>query len=272
MNRQFVAMVCSSLMGLAMSAPVAAAPADPAPLARIKAAEPPVGAGDESEGSFSGIRDKSIRQAVYTYAVQEAVHWRYQQILKEIDAVSTQLDRVFDFSVVALDQGRVLPPVITQAGKTWKALSSTASETSRKTFEIRRPARVISNPPTWRRYLIQDYPAGEKPHPALYPRDDEEQAIWDAAAERGWQNGYAFAMQLYNTNLNRLKRDFNGMILFKRLVNQNIISVPRSARNEPRIVVNGETLEIGKRLFRITLPSSWQETGKWQPAAALEGR
>ncbi|WP_235602952.1 type IV secretory system conjugative DNA transfer family protein [Piscirickettsia litoralis] len=40
----------------------------------------------------------------------------------------------------------------------------------------------------------------------------------------GWNQGIDQAVNIYKINLNRLVRDFNGMVLYKKLLTQGIVS------------------------------------------------
>lgn len=241
----------------------------PAALQRLEAAHPPQ-KGPSSNNEFKGMRPKAIRKAAYTYAVQNAVHWRYARINKNLKAVSSQLDRVFDFKALMLDKGQVIPPVVTVAHDGWRKLSKNASKSVIREFHILKRARIASTPPTWRQYLIHSYPVGDKPNSTLYPKNAKERGLWDSAVKHGWKAGVKLAMHLYRGNLARLKRDYLGMVLFHRLADQGVVSVPVTAQNTPRIKVNGRTLSVGEREFRITLGSHFNHSSRWKTGGALD--
>ncbi|MHB8408972.1 MAG: type IV secretory system conjugative DNA transfer family protein [Acidiferrobacterales bacterium] len=218
-----------------------------------------------SQTPFHGLRAKAQRRAAYTLAVQTAVRWRYDQIDRELEWYSTTLSRAFDMRPLLLDGGRVVPPAIGEASNAFRLYSSRSAASTITEYRILTPARIATVPPTWRQYLIQHYPVIDHVNPVLLPRNSVERRRWRAAIRRGWQRGIVLAGRLLQTNIARLTRDMVGMIRFKRLANQGVVSVPVLAANTPRIEVQGRTIEIGRREFRITQQASWKPEDQWRP-------
>lgn len=213
---------------------------------------------------FHGLRARAQRRAAYTLAVQTAVRWRYGHIDQELLAHSAMLNRIYDMRPLLLNGGRVVPPAIGAASDAFRLYSPNSAASTVTTYRILMPARIATVMPTWRQYLIQDYTVTDRVNPVLLPRNDTERQLWKAAVTRGWKQGLWLAARLFRTNLAALTRDMVGMIRFKRLANQGLVSVPILATNMPRIEVEGRTLEIGRREFRITQNAAWRPESEWR--------
>ena len=264
--RRIASLAAAALMA-GLSAGASAAP-QPSPLQHLLHAQAPSSPASAAKNVFKGQRGKAQRRAAYTLAVQTAVHWRYARIDQELKRESAKLDRIFNFRDLMLDKGRVLPPVITASGPASKIDSAKSERTVVATYRIERAARLVSTAPTWRTYLIHDYPVGDRPNPVLYPKGAKERARWDQAVRRGWQAGVKQALNLFRTNLARLQRDYIGMARFSRLAAQGVVSVPIVAANTPRIRVQGKALSVGEREIRLTRIARWQQTHDWNPQAS----
>ena len=58
------------------------------------------------------------------------------------------------------------------------------------------------------------------------PRDDEEREYWAEYVEKGWKYGYEQADEVFREDLARLESDFQGMIRYRALLAQGMISPP----------------------------------------------
>lgn len=263
MKRQAAVLVGVILTGVAHASVVGTQ--EPPTLKKLLNAKAATNAAVLAGNPFKGERGQAQRRAAFTLAVQTAVHWRYSQIDKTLKAHAPELNRVFDFRVLMLDHGRVLPPVITASGPGSKFQSADAERSVIATYRIEQPAKLASTAPTWRTYLIHEYPVGDRPNAVLYPRNGKERTRWDDAARRGWKDGVALALRLYKGNLAQLQRDYVGMARFERLAEQGVVSIPLVAANQPRIAVEGKELAIGVRQIRLTRGAAWQATHRWKP-------
>lgn len=237
----------------------------PPDLARIQAKTAP---DVYTSKEFKDLRPEAIREAARTLALQAAVKWRYGQILEELQQNEASISSVFDFRSMLIHNGRVLPPVIVEGQKGLKLESDTVAQSVDVTYRILQPAKFVTAPPHWRDYLWQEFAAEEDVNPAVLPKDSGEREIWKKAAAEGWQKGIVQAEQVYQANLNRMARDFRGMLRFNLLLTQNIISMPLLAEGNLGVQVAGETLDVNQKVFRITMPSQWRRTDEWKPVVS----
>lgn len=80
--------------------------------------------------------------------------------------------------------------------------------------------------------------------------------------QKGWDQGVEQADNSFNANRGRLKRDFEGMIRFKKLYEQGLVVKPTLARSELGITGGGDGNGGGDRLIKITTKAQLNPDGK----------
>lgn len=217
------------------------------------------------------MRARIMRRTAYTLGVQAGAHWRE----KEVDALMQQqaplLTQIFAFRPLLLDHGQVLPPVIDVVHGATRLNSPTSGSSVITTYRIEAPARLVSTAPNWRSWLWLQFPRLTRVSRLLLPKNDSEQAIWKREAAKGWAVGIATYNAAFDARLHTLQRDYLGMVRFAILARQRVVSVPRFATGSLGIQVNGQRLNIGQRLFRITWPAGFTPSRSWNPVAVSRG-
>ena len=225
--------------------------------------------GKQMKSKVENLRPRVISRTARTLALQKAVQWRYGQIQKILKEHSTKLDHIFDFSPLMLRGGKVVPPVISEADASYRVESQNRASSTDRTYRIVKEARMSSQPPSWRDYLLRDYGSFDKTDAGVVPQNEQERKIWKEAAMKGWKLGLRQAKRLYRNNLNELVRDYKGMVKFRILAEQNMVSVPVVAKGELGIKVQGKRLSVDRKIFRITQPSTFQEVDEWTPKVGV---
>lgn len=210
--------------------------------------------------SQDSARLKQLELAAASLGSQAGLQARSAEIQKALDAHATDYDKAFNFSAVMLEPG-FLPPVITEARDTYKQDGDTSARASDLIFKIERNARIVSAPPSWRVYLLADPPAAARPDPSLLPKNGDEKKVWDTWANKGWNEGVRLADMNFEANLARLRRDFNGMLRFKMLYNQGLVTMPRLARATLGTTGGGDEMAINDRIIRITAKAALDANG-----------
>ena len=127
--------------------------------------------------------------------------------------------------------------------------------------------RFITAPPNWRNYIWMGYEKPEKPNATLLPQNSAERKIWNEHVAIGWNEGSKQADEIFSANLARLKRDFEGMILYRKLLAQNMVTSPYVSQAELGITGDGNKLHIDDRVLRITsIPQLQTDPKNWRPA------
>ena len=213
------------------------------------------------------MRPSAIRDAAQLVTFQTAIAWRYKQLLAATEAHSTIMDAAFNFSPLLMTQGQalIMPPMLTRAGASMRIEKADSATAAESTYELLEPARYIATAPTWREFLMaDDFPKPEKPHPAVLPKNSEERAIWRSAVREAWAQGVAEADQLYADNVSRMVRQYRGIMLYHLLTAQHLLSRVTTASSDMGMHTsrNGNKLNIGQKVYRITAPSAFRTAQK----------
>jgi defect-in-organelle-trafficking protein DotC len=223
---------------------------------------------DGASADFKDMRGREQIRAARTYALQKGVEWRYKQINALLQTESAKLDAAFDFKRLIMSGGMLLPPVIDEAKESLNIETPDYAIAADRTFNILKDARIIGGSPSWRDYLLHQYPVSKELNPAILPRNESEQKRWAQAALEGWADGIEQANTLHEIAVNRLKRDFTGMLKYRELVAMGVVSEPVLAEGRIGIMVDGKRLEVGRKTFRITVPADFQRTDRWRAVVA----
>jgi defect in organelle trafficking protein DotC len=210
-----------------------------------------------NEKNISPIRLAAIKDTATTIGARGALAYRSIQINHILKKESNLLDGIFNFNRLLLPN-HILPPII-QASKNSMTINDTNTiRGDSTTYELIKPARFVSVSPTWRDYLWMNYPPPVMPNKVLLPKTQAEAIAWNNFLAIGWRQGLDQANQIFNLNLSRLKRDVNGMILYKKLLAERIISPPYISSAKLGITGNSQQLRINDYVKRITNPAQLQ--------------
>lgn len=200
-------------------------------------------------------RLQSIQVAAASLGSQAGLAARSAQIQRALISRANEYDRAFNFGALMLEPGFV-PPVISEGRNAYNQPNDNEARASDWVFKIERPARIVSATPTWRTYLLGSGTPAVRPDNSVLPKTRQEKDTWDAWAQRGWDEGARLADQNFEANLARLKQDFEGMVRFKTLYEQGLVSKPMLARAALGVTGGGDEMAIGDRIIRITNKAS----------------
>lgn len=215
--------------------------------------------------TVSPIRQQALTQAATSLGARGALAFRSRHIDQQLTKQASYLDDIFNFNRLLLPNN-VLPPVIVQDDNDINLDDADTIRTAQKVYKIESKARFVSVAPTWRDYIWMAYEKPDLPNQSLLPQNKEEAAIWNAAFKAGWQQGLIQANDIFAVNLNRLKRDYLGILLYRQLLAQGMISSPSVSKADLGITGNANELRIHDEVTRITADSALQmNSNKWQP-------
>ncbi len=219
--------------------------------------------GSLSKTSVSNLRAQSLRDTALSVGARGGLAWRAAQINKVLLMHENMLYRLFNFNAMLLDKN-VLPPVLTEGRNTLSLGGTDTIRIADRTYQIISQARFVTAPPTWRNYLWLSYSAPEAPDRTLLPRNREERQVWKKYIEEGWKAGIQQAELIFKENVARIKRDFEGMIRYRTLLAQNMVSPPFVAQLDMGITGGGSDLTVNDRVLRITAFPTLQNNGGQQ--------
>ena len=220
------------------------------------------GADTREKTAVQLMRPSAIREAAQLVTFQTAIAWRYRQLVAQTENYSAVMDTAFNFGPLMLTQGQalIMPPLLARAGASMRIEDAGTATTAKITYELLEPARYVAVVPHWREFLMMDdFPAPEQPNPAVLPKNMEERAIWRAAVREAWAQGLTEADQLYADNVSRMARSYRGVMLYHLLTAQQLLSRVTTASADLGMHQsdNGNKLNIGQQVYRITRPSAF---------------
>ena len=225
---------------------------------------------DESPLPFD-IRGDAIKEAALSFGARGGLAWRTFHIRNELEARARYMDKVFDFRqlLIPAPSGLLIePPIISEAmDATLIDNRGMDAALADRVLNINENSRIVTAPRTWRSYLERQWGDVEPPPDILRPANDDEREIWSARVNEGWQRGVEQADDIFQADLNRLSADFKGMVRYRSLLAQGMVSPPYATQVDRGITGGGDTMRIGDRALTITeLPQLQTGYKKWQPA------
>ncbi len=250
--------------------PLVESNAEPVDIEILLGYEAPEGDEDDTALPFD-IREDALKEAALSFGARGGLAKRTWEIRKELDTRSRFLDKVYDFEhlLVAAPSGFMIePPIVTEAMNAMIVdFSGQEAAVSDRIYNIIKNARIVSAPRNWRQYLEREWGEVIPPPAILLPRDDEERALWEEYVRKGWKMGYEQADEIFNDDLSRLTLDFEGMVRYKLLLAQGMVSPPYALQVDRGVTGGGEEMKVGDRAVQITgVPEFVTGAEQWKPA------
>jgi defect-in-organelle-trafficking protein DotC len=205
----------------------------------------------ETGTDTSQIRFKSLEDTAMSMGAQAGLAAAAKQIDDNLEKDNKQLEALFNFNGMMLSHG-VLPPVLTQGDNSLNLADPDTIRVADKTYKIVKQARFATTPPNWREYLWQSFATPEIPHRVLLPTNAAERQIWRKAIALGWEKGTQQAYSIFQQSLATLKRDYNGMILYRKLLQENMITAPYVSKTDLGVTGTGDDMRINDQVLRIS--------------------
>lgn len=219
---------------------------------------------DDDENN--SIRLAAVQDTARSLGARSGLAYRGEEINKSLYQENDQLDAIFNFHALLLDDN-ILPPVLVEGRDSLTVSTPNLLRVADRNYRIIKQARFVTLAPTWRDYLIMDETRPPLPDRSLWPKTDEEREVWAEYVEKGWFEGIHQADHIYTENLARLKRDYEGMVRYRMLLAQKMVSAPQVAHRELGVTGGGEELAINDRTLTIeALPALRADSKTWEPA------
>lgn len=218
------------------------------------------------------IRAEALKEAAISFGARGGLAKRTYEIRQELDLRKRYLTKVFNFSqlLVAAPSGLLIePPIVTESMNSMLIdIDGQTAAVSDKIYNIIRNARIVSAPRTWHIYLEREWGEVLPPPDILVPQNDRERELWVEYAAKGWEYGWQQANDIFREDLSRLESDFKGMIRYRMLLAQGMISPPYALQIDRGITGGGDEMRIGDRAVQITgVPELMTGAESWKPAS-----
>ncbi len=216
------------------------------------------------KSAVGALRAQALRDTALSVGARGGLAWRSAKINAVLLKNQSLLYRIFNFNAMLLDKN-VLPPILTEARNTLSLGGTDTIRIADRTYQILNQARFVSAAPNWRDYLWLSFTPPETPDRTLLPRTSVERLIWKKYTEEGWRAGMQQAELIFKENMARLQRDFEGMIRYRTLLAQQMVSPPYVAETDMGITGGGSDLTVSDRVLRITaFPTLQNDSQNWK--------
>lgn len=211
------------------------------------------------------LRLKAVGQAALALGAQGGLAYESNKINDNLLKQAEHLRTIFNFDALILNHN-ILPPVLVESTDTLNLSDPDTIRTASRSFKIEQDARFVTAPPTWRDYLLMAFNKPALPDQTLLPRNATEQAIWRDQLQVGWISGLQQADQIFSENLGRLKQDYEGMVLYRQLLTEHMVTPPYVAATDLGVTGDSQHLNIGDKILRISaLPGLQTNIQQWTP-------
>jgi len=214
--------------------------------------------------TLGSLRARSLGDSAMSIGAQGGLSWASEQINIRMQQDRKYLDSIFNFSALMLNHG-VMPPVLEEGDNTLNLADPNTIRISDRTYKIIKQAQFATTPPNWREYIWLNYTKPELPDKTLLPRNAEEHKIWSEGVRTGWGKGIEQAYSIFQQNIARLRRDYRGMLLYRKLLEEKMISPPFVARTDLGVTGDGTDMRVNDQVLRIVeLPKLQTNSKQWK--------
>ena len=228
------------------------------------------GTGKPHKGAMSKIRAMGLKETALSLGAQSGLAARAHEINLQLARQARILDAVYDFNSLVLEHN-VLPPVLIEGRNTLNLANTQSIRIANRTYRVLKQARFITTPPNWRQYIWMDYRKPEYPNQSLLPKTRAEKQLWRIYVTKGWRNGVEQANTILEESVARIKEDYVGMIMYRKLFAMNMVSAPYVSHTDLGVTGDANELRIDDRVLRITaLPALNVNSKEWRAAVAKD--
>lgn len=220
----------------------------------------------DQDDEEADVRGTMLNEAAHTIGFRGGKSERALELRAALEKQRGNLDYMFSFQPLISSEG-YLPPVIVEA-KDVAHITNDQIRTANRAYDIVVPARFVSNPPTWKSYLLTGLLANriELPEPAAMPKSSKQRDIWRRALTKGWSDGRLKADEIFVSNFNRLTRDYTGMLRYSTLLQQDMIKAPVINQQQQTITGDKNRLLLGDKVKRIKRQAEFDTNKRnWSP-------
>jgi defect-in-organelle-trafficking protein DotC len=265
-----VALFCAGIVSAVHSQPAAASQA-PLSLEDLLKTAPQ---SPESAG-IPAVRFNAIKETAVTYGAQAGLARRSFENKERLEKRANDLDVVYNFQPLMIE-GNVLPPVLTETSEVYDQTSDDMLRVIGKVFRIESQARFTYSTPNWRSYMMTGYDFDSNVVAAVAPQNEAEKTLWRQGVEEGFRLGAEQADEILKQNFATLQRDFKGMVLYHKMLDQGLVTKPFVASNRTGIARGADgSMHVGEVFLRITAaPDFVGNSEKWKtgPRSAMAER
>jgi defect-in-organelle-trafficking protein DotC len=217
------------------------------------------------------IRADAQRESALSYGARGGLAHRTFEIQRRLAEYDTSMSKAFNFNrllVAAPSNLLIEPPIVSEAQRAVLVNSGgQAAAVADRVYRINRVARIVTAARDWHLYLERDWGRVDPPPAVLLPKTPEEKEAWKAYVKQGWDAGVTQANETFESDLDRMTNDFTGMVRYRELLAQGMISPPYALADDRGVTGGGSEMRVGDRGVTITGQSSLiNKSSSWNPA------
>lgn len=218
---------------------------------------------DDERTEITEIRKRALLESAQGYGSQMGYARRGWEIENLLQQRSMQLSQVFDFSRVVTEApvkaGYVLPPIVSRSFDAFEGdADGREASVADEYLTIVAPGEIRPVQPTWRDYLLFAPKPPEEPARSLFPRSNAEKKLFEEWFREGWTAGVELADAEIESRLDRLRRDYEGMLQYRRLVSMGMMDRMVLQDADFGVTGGGDEMRIGSRTVRIVSDAEFE--------------
>lgn len=228
---------------------------------------------DYFKQEIKNLRTNAIFDEALEYGIQTAMYNTLTRFEKKIDKIAAYYDNVYNFRLLMLHNGRVVPPVVLETNRSLEKESDSLLRTVDRAYTFYEQAKVTITPPSFRDYIMVTPLKPEQPNILALPFKDKpvEMEAWKKGIREGWMTGIRQAYLVLNEAIFEMARDYTGMSNYMYLLSKNIVTMPEISESDIGVNTNNQTINIGESTFKITqLPEFNPDGSTWVPLPRVE--
>lgn len=219
---------------------------------------------DDEKTEITELRKRALMEAAQGYGSQMGYARRGWEIGKTLEDRSSQLSVTFDFHRVVSEApakaGYILPPVVSRSHDAFRTdAEGREASVADEYLTIVEPGKIRPVMPTWRDYLLFSSQSPEKPADTLFPSNALEKKMFEDWFAEGWEAGKELADAEIGSRLDRLHRDYAGMLQYRRLVSMGMMDRMVLQDADFGVTGDGNEMRIGSRTVRIVGDAEFQK-------------
>ena len=198
-----------------------------------------------------GFRGTEIYNEAVRYGAQVALSSTINDFVKGVEKRQSELRNVYDFGSLMLSHGTVVPPVVSVSRDVVSSVGDKYQRIAAR-YKIISQAKFVSTPITFLDYFnFQDYEV-DSPSEYNVPLSDNEMNYWRNGVYDGWLAGSNQASVEIESAVNRLNRDYIGMVRYTIMLLSNMVSEPVVNKNSRSTDSTKDSLDVGKVTLNIS--------------------
>lgn len=226
--------------------------------------------GDKDTLPFD-LRGDAMKEAALSYGMRGGLAWQTFNIRAELQTRAQYMDKVYDFRqlLIPAPSGLLIEPPIVSEAQNAMLINNKGTEAAvaDRIYNIGVNARIVAASRLWNNYLERDWGEVTPPPDILRPNDDAEREKWIAWINQGWEKGVEQANEIFQEDLNQLVADYQGMVRYRVLLAQGMVSPPYALQVDRGVTGGGTEMRVGDRAVQITgMPEFVPGAEQWQPA------